>query len=364
MMTGTKYLACLWTVVITQAGFVCGDIQFLERHEGESVVLPCVVEKRSTPPFGVYLKRSWLRPGEVLFHYTKSKFQVNNSSDKNRTSVDGDPSLHSVNVTISQLRVRDTDRYYCEFLVENPSSEDEKIQGTTEFFLFVNPDAPGSVDMELVETCAGGSAVLPCLPSHGEGLAPVEGVSVKRQRGMAPVEVLYDWKRHSSSNPSSSSQFHLSSTPSPGGIVFKLTVQQLQPEDSGLYSCQLFHSGSPDVSTSLGRHVVFVSVQGDRCGCSSYPTLLYTLSSAVVLLLLLLLAAFVAIYKCKATRKVKSRPQAPIYEEMVGVAPHSRKLGPSHLEEAESSEYRNCPMKKSCPDNYYESPSGALRLKR
>lgn len=66
----------------------------------------------------------------------------------------------------------------------------------------------------------------------------------------------------------------------------------------------------------------------------------------------------------KARRSVKSHPQAPIYEEMVGVKSTSRKLAPRHLEEMESSEYRNCPVKKSCPDNHYESPSGALCPRR
>lgn len=102
------------------------------------MVLPCAVEQRNPSPYGVYLKRSWLHPSEVLFMYTKSEFTTTNSDDKNRTSVSGDPSNHSLKVTISQLRVSDTDRYYCEFIVNNPLSEDERIQGTTEFFLLVN----------------------------------------------------------------------------------------------------------------------------------------------------------------------------------------------------------------------------------
>lgn len=114
-----------------------GDIQFLERHEGESVVLPCVVEQKNPSPFGVYLKRGWLHPGEVLFMHTKSEFTPYNSDDTNRTSVSGDPSNHSVKVTLSLLRVSDTDRYYCEFVVNNPNSEDEHIRGMTEFFLLV-----------------------------------------------------------------------------------------------------------------------------------------------------------------------------------------------------------------------------------
>ncbi|KAF1395079.1 hypothetical protein PFLUV_G00007830 [Perca fluviatilis] len=358
-MTGIQYLACLWTLFITQTGFVCSDIQFLERHEGGSVVLPCVVDQRNPSPFGVYLMRNWLKPtSEVLFMHTG-----NDVSADNRISVSGDPSSHSLNVTISQLSASDTDRYYCEFLANNPLGEDDRIRGKTEFFLLVNDDALGPVDIGLVETCSGGSAVLPCLPPHGGALA-VEGVSLKRQRGQAPVEVLYHSKRHHGGSPPSSSLFpvervHLSSAPGPRGIAYNLTLQQLQPDDSGLYSCQLLLSGGPDTSTTLGRQALFVSVQGGQCGCSSYSTLLYALSSAVVVLLLLILG-FVVIYKGKASRSVKSHPQAPIYEEMTGLQPVSRKLAPRHLEETESSEYRNCSVKRSGTENHYESPIGAL----
>lgn len=115
---------------------MCSDIQFVERHEGESVVLPCVVVQRSPSPYGVYLKRSWLRPGEVLFMHTGSEFTVADDSDKGRVSVSGDPSSHCLNVTISQLRAIDTDRYHCEFMA-NRVPEDERRQGTTEFFLLV-----------------------------------------------------------------------------------------------------------------------------------------------------------------------------------------------------------------------------------
>lgn len=362
-MTGIQYLACLWTLFLTQTGFVCSDIQFMERNEGESVVLPCVIDPRTPSPYGVYLKRDWLHTKDVLFMYTESNFSVDDADDKNRISISGDPSSHSLNVTISQLNAGDTDHYYCEFLVANPSSEDDRIRGKTEFFLHVNADAPGLVNIGLVETCAGGSAVLPCFPPHGEALA-VEGVSLKRQRGQAPVEVLYHSKRHHGSGSSSSQlpveRVQLFSAPGPRGITYNLTLKQLQPDDSALYSCQLLLRGGHDSGTSLGRQVFFVSVQGGQCGCSNYSTLLYALSSAVAVLLLLLFG-FVVIYKGKARRSVKSHPQAPIYEEMTGMQPVSRKLPPCHLEEMESSEYRNCPVKKSCPENHYESPSGALK---
>ncbi|KAM4584434.1 cd7 antigen-like [Odontesthes bonariensis] len=373
-MTWIQCLACLWTLAITQPGFVCIDIKFIERREGESVVLPCDVEPSGPAPIGFSLKRSWLTPAEVLFKFTKYDFSVGLAANKNRISVSGDPSDHSLNVTVSQLRPDDTDRYVCEFVIGKSSSEDEKIQGKTEFFLLVTPYAQGLADMELVETCAGGSAVIPCFTPHEEGQV-VEGVSLKRQRGRAPVEVVYHSKGHHSGGGGHSPSFYqfpaervqLSSASGPGGITYSLTLRLLQPEDGALYSCQLLQRGRPDSSTGLGRRVFFVSVQGGQCGSSSadsdssYPTLLYALSSAVgVLLLVLLVLGFVVLFKGKANRSVKSHPQAPIYEEMVGMPSQSRKLASCHLEEVESTEYRNCSVKKSCPENYYESPSGAL----
>ncbi|XP_062243184.1 cd7 antigen-like [Platichthys flesus] len=365
-MPGVQLLACVWTLVITQAVLVLSDIQFLERFEGESVVLPCVIPQKHPAPFAMYLNRSWLQQSKVLYIYTGSNASVKNNDDQGRISTSGDPRSHALNVTISELRVSDADRYHCEFGVFNDLSEDQWIHGDTEFVLIVTAAAPGSLDIGLIETCAGGSAVLPCLPPNGEGQA-VEGVSLKRQRGRAPVEVLYHSKRHhgssSSSSSSSSSQFstgrvQLSSAPGPSGLTYKLTLQQLQPEESALYSCQLLVRGRADTSSSLGRQVFFVSVQGGQCGCSSYSTLLYALSSAVaVLLLLLLLIGFLVTRKGKARRGVKARPQAPIYEEMTGVKPHARKLASHHLEEMESSEYTNCAVKKLVPENHYESPS-------
>ncbi|KAM4750314.1 cd7 antigen-like [Anableps anableps] len=362
-MTGIRYLACLWTAVITLTGFAfCGDVSFVERQEGESMLIRCHMEPRGKPPFGLYLRRSWLRPTEVFFKYTKNDASVNESF-KDRVSVSGDPSDHSVNVTISQLRAADTDRYICEFMVEKVGSEDEKIQGNTEIFLQVSPDVPGSTDMDLIQTCTGGSAVLPCYTPNTEGLA-VEGVILNRQRGRAPVEVAYHSQQHHSSlMPTEKVQ--LSSAPGPGGITFNVTLLQLQPEDSAIYSCQLLLRGRPNGRTSLRGQVFFISVQGDKCGCSSNPTLLYALSGAVgVLFLLLLVVGCVAVFKGKAQKSAKSHSQPPIYEEMIGVQSPTRKLASLRLEEVESSEYKNCPVKKASSGNHYESPSGALFPRR
>lgn len=64
-------------------------------------------------------------------------------------------------------------------------------------------------------------------------------------------------------------------------------VGLIRQGDSGLECWSL-------VLTTSSEHV---SPAGDRCGCSSYPTLLYALSSGAALLLLLLLAGCVVFYK-------------------------------------------------------------------
>jgi len=123
--------------------------------------------------------------------------------------------------------------------------------------------------------------VLPCLPPHGGPLTlAVEGVSLKRQRGRAPVEVLYHSKRHhgppssSSISPFPVERVHLSSAPGPGGLTYNLTLLQLQPDDSALYSCQLLLRGEPDASSGLGRRALFVSVQGgSRHRGTGWPSL-------------------------------------------------------------------------------------------
>lgn len=114
-----------------------GDVQFLERREGESVLLPCVLERGGSPPLGVYLKRTWLRPSEVMFMYTKTELSATRAGDKDRIGTSGDPSSRAVNISISQLRVGDIDRYRCEFVVENAASADLHLPGRTDFFLLV-----------------------------------------------------------------------------------------------------------------------------------------------------------------------------------------------------------------------------------
>uniref|UniRef100_A0A668ATG2 Immunoglobulin V-set domain-containing protein n=1 Tax=Myripristis murdjan TaxID=586833 RepID=A0A668ATG2_9TELE len=93
-------------------------------------------------PFAVSLKRSWLNPGNVLFKLSNENFSPHNTDDDKRLSVSGDPSSSWLNVTMSELRPSDTDRYYCEFLVEK-FPVDREVRGKTEFFLYVTTGESG-----------------------------------------------------------------------------------------------------------------------------------------------------------------------------------------------------------------------------
>lgn len=112
-------------------------LRYLERQEGDSVVLSCVIAPNDPSPFGVYLLHGCQHPVQVLFMLTNNEFTAGKNEDKERISVRGDPGSHLLNVTISQLTANDTGCYFCEFVVENPSSEDLKLPGQNHFFLNV-----------------------------------------------------------------------------------------------------------------------------------------------------------------------------------------------------------------------------------
>ncbi|CAL1601620.1 unnamed protein product [Knipowitschia caucasica] len=339
----------LWTLIFIHT--VRCAIEFLAREEGDVVVFPCLVNQNTATPIGVYLKRSWLRRSNILFQYERSEVSVLDNKYLNRTSTSGDPNIRAVNVTISGLRPSDTDLYTCEFNLDNPHSEDQIQHGNTQFFLFVRGVL--DVDRDWVTTCVGGSALLPCAPPAGDSSA-VEGVVLKRQRGKQPLELLYHSKHTSGPSQFSADRVQLSTAPGPGGISYTLTVGGLQPEDSGLYSCQLLQSERPH-SPSMGPQGLYVIVQGDQCGCTTYSALIYALSAAVAVASVLLVVA-VLMHRGNRPRAKKTHVQAPIYEEMSGLQSKNPKRSRCATEEA-PSEYRNISLKESCPENHYESPN-------
>lgn len=360
-MSGIRSLY-VWTLLIHAAPAVLrttSAVQWLAHDEGDSVTLSCQCQVNQTKPrpIGVYLKRSWLRRDkEVLFKYEGSEAKLLDPEFRNRTIVSGDPSVCALNVTISGLRPSDTDLYHCEFNLESRPA-DTVQRGNTEFFLYVSGVL--DVDRDLVDTCVGGSVVLPCDAPVGDS-STVEGVVLKRQRGQQPMELMYHSKQTSWSSQFSVDRFHLSTAPGPGGISYSLTVNGLQPEDSGLYSCQLLLHGRL-YSPSMGRRGKYVCVQGDQCGCSSYSTLIYALSAAVAVTFILLVVV-VLMHRGKRRGAKAVHTPAPIYEEMSGLQPKSPKRFRSHMEEVHS-EYSNISQKTPRPENHYESPNGDLSPK-
>ncbi|XP_020310116.1 uncharacterized protein LOC109865998 isoform X1 [Oncorhynchus kisutch] len=364
----TFHLTGVWLLLMACTVLVFCEMEFLERTQGDSTEFYCISEFSASKPIGFYLKRKWLQPNrEVLFMYTEQN-PVFHPDVKERIHVTGDPSTHRVNVTLSQLKGTDTDLYYCEFVFPDSSSLDQKIPSKMELFLYVvdAEDAPDSkMDVGLIETCAGGSAVLPCLAPYGIPSA-MEGVCLKRRWGRAPVEVLFHSKRpFSSASFPPEERLHLGT--GLGGLAYNLTLLKMQPEESAFYSCELLLPGRPDNSARLGRHVYFVSVQDVRCSCAGYAPLLYALSATVGLLLIFVMALGVAHYGKTRGDRVKPQPhQVSIYEEMVGVRPPNRngKVSPSyhprppfHLEEKDASAYDTPPL-RSRQENHYERPEG------
>ncbi|KAM6971929.1 cd7 antigen-like [Aplochiton taeniatus] len=136
-------------------------------------------------------------------------------------------------------------------------------------------------------------------------------------------------------------------------MTINLTLLHLQPEDSAFYSCEILLADRPGSSTVLGKHVFFVSVQGDRCGCSSYATLLYVTSAAVGLLLIFFIVLVVH-YRAKSDTHSKPQTTIPIYEEMVGLRTSKQKVPSLHLEEMDTTLYSNT-TEKFRPGNHYES---------
>jgi len=116
---------------------VHGEVVLIERQAGESVVIPCsVLRDGGEAPYAVSLKRCWLRQDEAMFMYTKANPSVTDRALNERVRVSGDPGDRQLNVTISDLRPADTDRYCCEFIVENVP-DDRTVHGDVQFFVYV-----------------------------------------------------------------------------------------------------------------------------------------------------------------------------------------------------------------------------------
>ncbi|XP_041076775.1 uncharacterized protein LOC121295792 [Polyodon spathula] len=137
----TLHLACwVFLILTSQSMFDRGSVSasqepiYLEKHEGQSVVLSCVTDHSEDRIEGFYLRRKWRAAMEVLFHSVEGSSKAN-SLYKDRFHIQGDLNTQWLNITLLNLQHNDTDLYICEFLYDMGSYE---ITKTKAYFIFVD----------------------------------------------------------------------------------------------------------------------------------------------------------------------------------------------------------------------------------
>ncbi|KAL0993090.1 hypothetical protein UPYG_G00103080 [Umbra pygmaea] len=144
---------------------------------------------------------------------------------------------------------------------------------------------------------------------------------------------------------------------------FNVTINHLNPTDSGMYVCEFVSTADPTEQTVYISLELFLLVEGTDCVCqsSSYPAVLYAMSAAVGVLLLIL---WLSLTNC-AKQKKQTQTTTAIYEEMKSGAKVDGRLKNSHpvsthmeMEETESPVYVNS------QENDYASHKRSPRPKR
>lgn len=148
-----------------------------------------------------------------------------------------------------------------------------------------------------------------------------------------------------------------------GSPRVNVTVSQLQPTDTGVYTWELtYRAENSSNRVVLSGRQVFLLVEGTgrQCQCSArYTPLLYAIFTAVGILLLALSCLGVLIC-AKARPRRAPQPSAPIYEEMdrkqqtTGSSQNNHEA-PSHLQEVNFPVYAN-PNIRQTQENYYACP--------
>ncbi|KAJ8363495.1 hypothetical protein SKAU_G00123260 [Synaphobranchus kaupii] len=98
------------------------------------LTVPLILETSSNL-IGLYLKRKCVEPAREVMFFSASGLAVS-PEDKERIHVQGDMSTKTLNVTISQLQLRDSGVFYCEFVYAGQPL-DRFIPGKEDFILFV-----------------------------------------------------------------------------------------------------------------------------------------------------------------------------------------------------------------------------------
>ncbi|XP_015212068.2 cd7 antigen-like isoform X1 [Lepisosteus oculatus] len=358
-ITGSPLVCCFCRQKRGDLG-VLSDVVYLKRQEGGSVQISCLSQDRSTSSIGFYLRKKCQNPEkEVLFLRSGARDRTVSPSFRDRLQLEGEPRENELNVTISLLQHGDTGLYHCEFIYEG-SPLDRHVSGERDFFVFVErAEEMPSVEVVPLQTREGDSAVIPC-PAEGTD-SFMDGFCLKRKRTGAEVEVLYHSREQRHNGHNGLHQSRLQFERELSTQTYKLTISNLQRNESALYSCELLRPGKQENKRILGRRTYFISVQEPVCSCSSYPPLLYAISGGMALLLLIVAVLFGAHYGKQCCRS-KPRAPVPIYEEMSG-AKSPRRRAPcsfpdsSLLQETDTSVYVNPHARPPPHENYYVSPS-------
>ncbi|CAN9505911.1 unnamed protein product [Ophioblennius macclurei] len=153
-------------------------------------------------------------------------------------------------------------------------------------------------------------------------------------------------------------------------LEVNVTISPLELGDTGLYVLELNYqvdNGSDQVAPCAPKTFLLVETSGGNSCPSSlgYPPLLLTIFSAAAFLLLILV--WLAAEKCmKMKQHRRTRPHAPIYEEMGwkqqrSESPQNNCEAPSHLEEVHFPVYAN--PQRQPQDNYYACPRQLAALR-
>ncbi|XP_066560409.1 cd7 antigen-like [Amia ocellicauda] len=142
-----------------------------------------------------------------------------------------------------------------------------------------------------------------------------------------------------------------------------VTISDLRHNDSGLYVCDFLYEAVTHYRNVSGKNdfVVFVK-RTENLRCSSYPTLLFSISGAVGLLLVIVVV-LCTIQCTKLWCKAKPKANDVVYEDMGRLQPAGKRIPHgfaelSHLEEKETS----APLNNTYESHYNNLITGTPSL--
>ncbi|XP_036417372.1 uncharacterized protein LOC118801263 [Colossoma macropomum] len=126
------------------------EVLYVQGIQEESVDISCEPQQGKAPPTGFHLYRKSAQPGEKDLLLSISEHQDIKPEFKGRVKISKQPSLSVINVTLLDLRSKDTGLYVCEFTT---AADPEKMLVHTEIVLLVKVKEAGC-------SCVGHSSLI------------------------------------------------------------------------------------------------------------------------------------------------------------------------------------------------------------